>query len=89
MAAIAGTTVAAFQTALVAVTAAVASGDYAGAHVEVLNASCALAGMPLTNVKEGLTAQMRSDLRAVTTALQVAERRSAGARFEKHSRLIP
>ena len=68
MATITSITVAQFQSALVAVSTAVSTGDYAGAHVEVLNAEVALAGLPLTNVKEGLTAQMRANLKAVTEA---------------------
>lgn len=89
MAAISATTVAQFQTALVAVSTAVAAGNYASAHVELVHAELALAGLPLTSVAEGTTAQLRSNLEAVRKALEAAEKRSSGARFEKHSRWVP
>ena len=82
-------TIAQFQAALVAVSVAMGSGDYAGAHVELANAEIALAGLPLTNTAEGTSATMRQSLDAVTKAVINAQKRSTGSRFEKRSRWIP
>ena len=81
--------VAAFQTALVNVSVAMGSGDYAGAHVELANAEIALAGLPLSNTAEGTSAQMRQSLDGVRKAVVEAQKRSTGSRFEKHSWFIP
>ena len=89
MSTVSAITIAQCHTALIAVATAVDSGDYAAAHVELLKAEICLAGLPLTNVKEGLTAQMRSSLDAVRKALEEAQKRSSGSRFEKHSRWVP
>ena len=86
MAAISGTTVAAAQSALVAATAAVASGDYRDAWLEIFNAEAALCGLPLTSVNEGTTAQLRASLSSLRDALREAQKHSAGAHFEKRSR---
>lgn len=82
-------TVAQFQSALVAASVAMGSGDYAGAHVAIANAEIALAGLPLSNTAEGTSAQMRTSLDAVIKAVDNAQRRSTGFRFERKSRLIP
>ena len=66
-----------------------ASGDYADAFLELAHAEIALAGIPLTSVAEGTTAIMRQSLKDVRAALELAQKKSSGSRFEKHTRWVP
>lgn len=89
MAAITDTNMAEFQTALVAVSTALQAGDYAEAYLSLAHAEIALAGMPLSNVREGVTANMRASLKATREAVAASEKRSSGGRFEFHTRWVP
>jgi len=89
MATLSSISVASFQTALIAVATALDAGTYRTAWLEYAKAEIALAGLPLTNQKEGLLVQLRSSLDAIKKAIETAEAKSAGRHFEKRSKHHP